>query len=489
MSKTNIAIVGTLFILLWQGYFIRYPHHLDNTYHDKVTSGLYKREYARFFYYYYYLGLFPVASETLPTEYSVSGAKKMLEEHGNSLVMELRHTIRSDAHGKLLLYLPRAWIKGSAEFPSIQFSNICLFILSLVAIFVSSVFCGQALWGALFTLFAGSNPFVLYETYVNPNVFGWLISVSILFTAILLPIIFEKFKVRGLWIAYACCGILLAFIRQVRSEPMTYFPLLLLMLLAFTRYSWKARAAAGALFVLGFTIVNTCVLNYFDAKFKEARRVVTAHGGFPFPELPYRFHRHWHPLLLGLWDAPERGCELDDFCAYRLIHPILEERFPGRYPWDGTAQHLGIYFDAAKKYPVNFEDVEAYDSIAKDLYLSEPFSHPKRFVKLIGLRLYRLLFDTTPVSIQLGPFAIRIPFDGLMALAILAHLVWRRRREKLFLVLLALPTSATTLLIWSSYDMSFYSTYHLVAFSFVACWLVQTIVTMVQSHKPTWSPI
>ena len=171
----------------------------------KASTGM--SEQDKFVYFLYYQNLFPVASTmnglnyyffytraNVPAQpntldYSPEGARRLLANEGRTLVMEWGHTLRSGQLLSTYLYLPDAWRLGSPEHAEVRITNGVFFILALAAVYLMSWRVGLPVFGTVFVLLVGSNPFQLYEAYRHENSFAWAITSLCFMLALALPLL------------------------------------------------------------------------------------------------------------------------------------------------------------------------------------------------------------------------------------------------------------------------------------------------------------
>ena len=109
--------------MLWQSTFFRHRYPdislRSSDYVLKASGGLLGWQ-QEFVYFLYYLNLFPVAVTEEPQEFSREGAQRLLETQGPTLVMERYWTIRYGDRLKTYLFLPQAYLTGSAADPRVM---------------------------------------------------------------------------------------------------------------------------------------------------------------------------------------------------------------------------------------------------------------------------------------------------------------------------------------------------------------------------------
>lgn len=483
-SNSNAVFLKTLLlgfavILAWQSLFIPSSVEISSKYHDQITTGLYHENFRRFFYFYYHLGLFPVASSTTPSVDTPAAAKELIAREGTTLVNEIDWTIRSGERGKVLLFYPGAWLSGGAVSASARVFNILFFISSLLALWTAFVWIKRPGLGAFTIAVFGSNPFQLNEVYRVVNIFGLPISISLWLLAGSLPLIFSRYRSAPVlppwysWVFAFFSAALLGTMNLIRPEPLT----LVLSPLAVLLVCSPAKPWIRVLMVL-FTMVSFLGVKkgwnfYFDQKERAAVKLVTESGGYPFPSFHYKEHRFWHPMYLGLADFDNKvGIQYDDLYGYSVGAQGIDGKLPKfshkTLMWAGDRYH-----DVKRHYRVKWEDMPEYNALMKKLYLDKLWNEPVWLLGILTDRAMRILYETTPLSMQLSSFAVQIPWSGLLWLLILGVAVWRRRGRDILLLSVLLPGSLSMFLVYSGEGRCYYSIFHLAAAIVLFDWLTE----------------
>ena len=467
-----VLLAGLVAIALWQTSFRNAK--LDPTWRLTASSGLHEEH--RFVYFLRHLGLFPVANEIPPEPDTEEGAERWLQTRGDTLVMELGHTIRYGELGKTFLYLPYAIWKDRTARLRVEPTHYLAFTIALLALFTAFWWARRTLLGGITVVLFGSNPFQLFEVYGNEEVFSWNITTAILILALHVPLLLSHPK-RAYAIALPIAtALLLATIRQVRTEPILIGGSALLAYLAVGTI--RQRAISAATFVATLMLASALCSRWFDAEWEEAQQVVASAGGHPFPGERERHHLIWHPIWCGLGDFGEdRGYRWDDRAAAAYALPILQSRYGVEIPpLDPKSYVFDDYVDRAKKYYRVPYLLPHYSDVIRDKVLADVAAHPLWYASIILRRIGRVLIDSTPIAIAIRGFAIRIPFPGLIALpiAILACLCVRRHGLAL-LFIFPLPLSATALLIYSGRGVAWYGCFHLLPAAFLLTALVRSL--------------
>ena len=123
-----------------------------------------------------------------------------------------------------------------------------------------------------------SGPILIssYEVHFRENEPGWAITAGVLALALSLPLL--RHSIRRPWALPLAIGIVLGTIRQIRPEPGAIVVSAGLACLLVSRASWPRRLALAAVLVASFAGTSAARQAYFDYKFDEATRVVSAAG-------------------------------------------------------------------------------------------------------------------------------------------------------------------------------------------------------------------
>ena len=208
------------------------------------------------------------------------------------------------------------------------------FTLALGALYAAFWWVRDPVLGAAAAALLGSNPYQLYEVHFRENVFGWAITAGVLTLALSVPLL-QRHPIRRPWALPLAIGVVLGTVRQIRPEPGAIVVSAGLACLLVPRLSWPRRAALAAVLVAGFLGTSAAWQGYFDHKFDEATRVVSAAGGRVYHGPRDRYHAFWHPLWCGLGDfGAKHGYEWRDKAAAHYAAPIVQERYRalGREP-------------------------------------------------------------------------------------------------------------------------------------------------------------
>ena len=476
--RVIILIGGCVLIALWQLSFVLNANKLDIKYRLKASSGLHSEK--QFAYFYYYLGLYPITTERKNLVYNKEGARRIIDEQGNSLLMEIGHTLRHGDLGKMFLFLPDALLKGMPKNLSVLPFHRLAFIFALLFLFISFWWIGQPLLGIITVIFMGSNPFQLYEAHINENVFGWSISTALIILALHLPLLANRKQSPYylLWIPILT-GIILASIKQIRPEPVLIIVSAGLSYLAISKTQWRIKIALVLLLILSFYAASANWKFYFDNKFEEASMVVKTAGGHPYTGKREYYHSVWHTIWCGLGDFDKKyGYQWFDLAAAIYGTSILSENYNLNLPKWGSPQwtnpyHYNLFWDKAKKYYVKFSEMPHYFEVIRAKVIYDITHDPLWYINILWKRIQRVMSETTPVSLSLGQWRIPIYIHGIIIFPIMILLIVTRSWILLKLVCFSFPLSLTAILIYSGGNTTFYSCYHLFSAAIFVSWLFE----------------
>jgi hypothetical protein len=439
--RLPVLFLGLALIAVWQVDFFRRADRLDDRYVHSQSTGI--NQEWRFIYFLYYTGLVPVVAsdaharlkaDPAYNKFEREAAQRVIAEQGDALAMDAGQTIRAGDMGRVLLYLPYAWWRGDTRDPRLAPTHAVAFTLALGALYGAFWWLRDPILGGVAVALLGSNPYQLYEVHARENVFGWAITAGALTLALSLPLL-QRHSIRRPWALPLAIGIVLGTIRQIRPEPGAIVVSAGLACLLVSRASLPRRVALAAVLVASFAGTAAAWQAYFDHKFDEASRVVSAAGGRVYHGPRDRYHAFWHPLWCGLGDfGAKHGYEWRDKAAAHYAAPIVQERYRalGREPnwsylfWDP------IYYDV-------LADKVRYD-IAHD---------PLWYIGVLARRVARVFTWTTPVRLAAGSQWLGLPWNGLLTVPLFLLLVATRSWPLLKLASFPLGTSLPAVLVFS----------------------------------------
>jgi len=471
--------------LLWQGVQFSSPRGFP--YRIAASGGVlpWQRDFV---YFLYYLNLYPVATEKARgLKMSTEGAEEFIATRGDTLVMDRYWTVRYGELLKAYLYLPHCYLAGTAKPlvrgrprpPPMFYANGAAFALALMALYAAFRRIREPLLGVLLVLLLGSNPFQLYEVYRHNNVFGWNITTTLLVIALALPFLGRRPPgVPYCLIAPIATGLLLATVRQIRTEPVLVIAAAALAYLVAWPLRWRTRVSLVALLAISFVLGSNAWRGYFERKFTEAHPVVEQAGGHPYDGPRQAHHFFWHATWCGLGDFDKKyGYTWDDVTSKERALEVMQRDFdyePSGYPpledEDKNIELLSLplYWDEGRKYRRTIFEDPLYVQVVRDEVLHDVRNDPSWYAAILARRLHRALVTTTPPSLTFGRRWLALPnWPVYGALVFPAAVLAIRRRDRLrgMLLVSTLPLGATALLVYSGGGTPFYNIYHLVAFA------------------------
>jgi hypothetical protein len=453
-------------IVLWQADFrFNLPPQREG---ESITasSGLLP-DLRYFFYFYYHLGLFPVGAREVPRlGPSRQDALDFIARHGHRLRMdfgETANTPRFGDYGKLFTLWPDAFLSRNPAHPSAQGFHQTLFIAALLSVWWAFWRERRVLLGALVVLLAGSNPFQLYETYGRGNIFSLPISVALLALAVHLPHLSGRRGIdRRAWITALVSGVVLATVREIRTEPALIAPAVIGTYLAM-RATWPRRLALVLVFVAAWGVTGSAWSTYWSRGFERAAKFVEKAGGVVFAGQHSLNHEIWHAVYCGLGDfGRDRGFEWDDRSAFRWATTQDAVTNPNPLPYHYRG---GYYFEETWD-GVNHiapTDLPEYNHLVRDRLVSIVRADPLWYAGILLQRAGAILGRATPATLTIGVVHHRIPGVGWLLLPLLLLVCLLRRAFEAKLILFTLPLSATALLVYSGGGTTNYGIAHLLA--------------------------
>lgn len=476
-GKNRLALIisGSFLIILWQSTFILYHESLSNKYRITASSGMHDE--ARFVYFSYYLGLYPVATEIENPPLSKEGAMQILTHRGETLRTEWGHTTRYGDLGKGLLFLPWAYLKGTPEKPSVMPFHAFMFIVALLALFVSFCYVSQVGLGIFVILFLGSNPFQLFEVYGNKNIFGWPITTAMFILAIHIPLFARpRLKLIFLWLAPALTGLILSAVRQIRPESVAIILSAVLCYVFIPKRGWIKRMALIGTVGLTFFLSSYGWHSYFDQKIKQADATVIAAGGTPFTGPRDIYHMVWHNVWCGLGDFDEKyGYKWDDRSAARYAFPILKEKYHVELPqWDYKAWICDRdFWDRSGKYYKTPYEVPHYQEVLRDRVVHDITSDPLWYLRIIGRRIYYLLYRNVPACLSIGRWQIGIPMPCFLLFPMVAVLIYTRSWKLLGILCFTLSLASTSIAVYALRGTTYYACFNLFVAAIFFTWVME----------------
>lgn len=451
MQKGLFLGVGSLAIVGWQSsYLFRPPPELP-AYRQQAALGVVPN-LERFVDALYRFDYYPLAQVTV------------LDAQGQptspAWYTELGFATRFGENAKAYLFLPKCYWQGNSDNPSCSPSNFLFFTLALIVLFLNGCRLGFPTLSLVLVVLLGSNPFQLQEVYARSNIFSWTLSSAILLLGLHLGYLLRPGPLRGLaWAGAIGCGVLLASLRQVRTEPALMAISVLLTLTFCARSKAWTRIALGGLLMLSVFSAQALWKDFFSSKIRQAERVCRQWGGVPYSGPREDHHIVWHTLWIGLGDyGQDGGFAWNDKAAWAYALPILREQFGLDIQLNQSGYYLTTNWDNQLPYPRLLTDYHDYEQVMKARVVSAISANPIWYGGILLRRINRVLHETTPIRI----LGLPLPFHGLLVLPLLMVLAIRRSRLAL-LILFVVPTSATALAIYSGRGTCLSSMYHLVS--------------------------
>jgi hypothetical protein len=492
-----LALAATLAALLaWQ--LTLFKADLPQTYMLRA-SGLHAQQ--KFVYFLYYLNLFPVASlesgrdlefffsdrpvvdEPDKLDYSPEGARALLADRGDSLVMEWGHSLRNGGLLGTYLYLLDAWRLGSPRDAEMRVATTVAFLAGLAAVLTACWLSGARALGIGLVLLLGSNPFQLFEAYRRENVFGWPIALFCVVLALMIPILAGRSRSRYQWAAVILSGVAVGTVFHIRPENGSMLVTVVIACLVAPALRPTRRMALIATAVVAFVATWGAWSQYFDRKWEEATEVVTRAGGHSYTWQRGPTHEVWWTLWAGLGDFDTKyGYSYADDVGIAWSQPILQARYGEPLPWwfngvkGKTERSADDYFDADRIYYRHPMQSAHFMDVMREKVIHDVTHDPLWYASILLKRTWRVLTETTPVQLLVSDeWRIPFPFAGLLAIPIALLAAYRKDRMALGLILCSLPLSLTALAVYSGNRMTNYSVYHIVAAAVVIAWVVEAV--------------
>lgn len=460
-----VLVVALAAIALWQVGFTAKGAVIDQG--SKVTAATGINREQQFFFFLYHLGLFPLATDAPIKADTKDEARRLLHEQPEQLKQDEGSTFRSGDRGRTYLYFVDAWVRHDAIRPSLVPAHCLAFIVALSALFTAFWWVRRSWHGALLVLLLGSNPFQQFAIYGQENVFSWTITTMVAALALVVPLLWPLTETRTRWypwVAAAGSGLLVALVRNVRSEPTVVLLGSVLVILTMTWATKRKRAAMIGVLALTFWLGGFVSRQLIDRRFQKTAAKVAEVGGSVFTGPRYYYHEFWHVIWCGLGDFDtKKGYEWNDANAFRYVVPRLQAMHPEEklrvYHW------IERTYDAQGKYPVFIGEISGYHDIVRDKIVGDIKSDPAWYVDILAKRVKRTLDSTTPVGFAHAREGLFVSgrLLGWMWPPLLLVVLFLRRWDYAKLLVFSLPLSITPIAIYSDRGMTNYSTYHVFA--------------------------
>lgn len=469
-------VYGALFILIltvWQSGFLADPGSIsdrEDVFRLDASVGIYGMD--RFVYFYYHLGLFPVMLDsTEDLEDSPQAAQRYLETRSDSILMEVPEfpCIQYGELGRILLYMPAAFLRGTAQDPKVWPFHAFLFQISLVVIFLASCHANRRVLGLLLILFLGSNPYQLYEVYCRNNLHSLSITTFALMYGIWTACIYGSTARWYLVAASVFSGFYLGTLTHIRTEPVTVLGSIVLVMIANTNLRTRFKGALIGALLSSFFLAMFAWQSYFDFKYEQAQAVVIKVGGHRFPGPRLNHHMLWHNLWMGFSDHDRKyGHKWDDRAGADRVRDELRSSYGIDFPESDQKHYFwpDLTWDEAGKYPKLPYAMPEYARCIRQVVLWQIQQDPLWFCEIIFHRIIQTFTMTTPLRITTSFGEVELPLSrgaGLLLFPVCVWLFWRREFGDLLTVVFFLPLSATAILVTSSKGALYISCYHIAA--------------------------
>lgn len=419
----------------------------------KDAVGLSHEKAQKFLYFYYYKGLFPLITLNENVDYSEKGADLQIENFPDSLLMEYKHWARLGESARIFVYYPNAFVKGSPENPSVKLFNALFLFLALSFSYWGFWRAGKPLFGLIVVLLTNFSPFFLFEIYSNQNIFGLLGSLFVLAIGLNARWLLNS---KLSWVDYVLIpiitGALIAFTAQIRNEVVIVIVSGLLIYLLTSQKRFLLRFIPIAVLLMSYLLVTSQVKQYFHNKFNTTLEFVEKVGGNPYNGDRIEGHMFWHPVFCGLGDFDYKyGYEWNDIVAYKYAVPVLKEKYGIDIPYNDDF-HTNLYYDSARHYYKKFDEIPQYEEVVRDKVLSDIQNDPLWFLYILFMRILMVLTVTQPFPL-LGWFALWV-----------IYVLWKEKQwDFLKLLIVAMPLSATSIIIFAAKGTTYNSMFPLIS--------------------------
>lgn len=462
-NKKYLVVFGIIFIIIWQSIYYFGKIHISEEYRRDGITAFNHSLAQKFVYFYYYLDLFPLATTDTTLDYSVEGAKKIIQEKPQTLRTEWGHWTRLGRYAGIWLYMPYALFTGSPKNLEIIFTNYLLFTLTLVLLYLMFWFIKKPFLGILMILILGNAPFMIYEIYCNNNIFGLMVVYALMLFIIHIGYIFKYFNRYYIFMPLLS-GILFGIMNHIRVEALGMIVSCIFLYLFYFRIKVLQRVFLVTTLMIVYFTTSSIIKGYFDRKIKETEQIVLQNGGVPFfaSKGTMSYSAIWHILFCGLADHDNRyGLKWHDTMVFNRVLPILRKvtgrplKYPGR-----TIYEMGEYYDSLGLYYIYPPEIPGYDSVARKLFIDYITRDPLWYIEILTKRVYDYFMKLPPLGISVWSKVIEIPFSGFFVLLLIGILLYLREYKWLIFVGFTMPLSISVILIYSGYTTYYQSAYH-----------------------------
>lgn len=470
--RRALLVIALLFVGAWQLALSHHPDRLHTEYRDGATGMCYP-VWARFFYLYYYLDAFPLVLD-LPRQaplYSPSLARALVAQHGERLVMADESNCAVGLVGeyaRVVLFLPGAWVKGTAKAPTNRPVKVVLFVGGLLGLLVAFWRAGSPALGFVLVVLLGSNPFQLFQTYVSSNIFSFTVTAAIITLALNLRFLRNPVSPRPSDVLVALTtGVFLATMREIRTESAATLLAVVPAYLLARGLSWQRRGLLLVTLLTAFGTTSLLWAHHLDEAYDRATQLVREHGGAPYPGPRRRYHPVWHSVWCGLGDfGQDRGYRWGDRRAYEFATPILNAEYGYDLVYEGGFFYRNTYEGGI--YHIKPENLPEYGRVMRDKVLGDVVHSPAWYASILARRVVRIFSETTPLQLHAVFFTVPVPWSGWLALPLFGWLLWRREGFLVKVLAFTAPMSLVPLLIHSGGGTTYYALFPAVAASIAA---------------------
>lgn len=434
-SKRGLLIIFLSIILLNS---ILYNLNFSDRQSRKDASGFSYDKAKHFAYFHYYTGHFPLASLNENLDYSIEGAYNEIANNGTDLIMEYQHWSRLGENARIWAFLPDSIIAGNPENPSVKLFNVLIFVISLILLYYGFWRIKRPIYGFILLFLINLTPYYLYEVYMNRNIFALLGSSFFIIIGLNVSFLFQKENKYRFIILSIISGSIIGFFSEFRNEvSIVLVSLILIYLLAIqTRVFTKVFVILISYF--SFTGTKVIIQNHFNNEFEKTTELVKNAGGHVYTGKRIPGHKFWHPIFCGLGDFDQKyGYVWNDKIAYKYATPILQEKY-GMDITYSDKYYLDNYYDSDSLYYIKFDEIDEYEEIMKEKVLSDIKNDPLWYFTILFKRIVRTLTITIP-----------FPYVGWLIFLVAFYFIKKRNWFDLKLILIALPLSATSIIIYS----------------------------------------
>lgn len=403
----------------------------------------------KFSYFYFYTGDFPLATLNNDLEYSKEGAGKEISKRGEDLIMEYMHWSRLGENARIFAYLPNAYLSGSPKNPTIKLFNTIAFVFGLVLLFFGFWKIKKSMLGLIILILVNTTSFYLYEVYSHENIFGLMASVFFMILGLNVFILFNGSS-NYLKISFTAIfsAALLGFFTEFRNEISVVLVSLLLIYVLSNSLKVITKIILVVTILFFFNSTKSYIRNYFNNKFEKTIQLVRLNGGHTYTGPKISGHNFWHPVFCGLGDFDEKyGYEWNDLKAYKYAIPILNKEYGMNIHYSGR-YHTDDYYDEAKLYYKKPDEIANYEEVVKKKVFSDIKDDPLWFLKILFKRIFKTLTVTIPYS-----------NIGLLIFPLLYYLYMRKKWNFIKLIIVSLPLSATSIIIYSGRGSTYNSVF------------------------------